>query len=508
MSSVELVQLSFSYSDAVALLSDVSLRLSPGWYSVVGPNGAGKTTLLRLLAGELAPDAGEVRCHPPSLSRGLCPQTVERQGESIPRFASCGERRSQRLLGTLGLDPRDLERWNTLSPGERKRWQIGAALGDEPALLLLDEPTNHLDAEARSLLIDALGRFRGIGVVVSHDRDLLNRLTRDTIRLQAGTLRVWTGHYDAARAVWEAKERERRDAWETLRREQRKLRGRLADRRQRRAEAESRMSTRKRMKGARDSDARARFKAKRRRSAEVGLGREVQLTRRRLERVEREAEGFRFSHRLGGSLFVDYERARVPTLMSIDVPEIRVGERRLLRDVHLSLQRESRVWIVGANGTGKSTLLESLLARATIPAERLLYLPQELEAGQGRALLASVRSLPANERGRVMQMVAVLGVDPEGLLASEDPSPGEARKLLMAYGLGRQVWGLVLDEPTNHLDLPSIERLEGALAAYPGALALVTHDTALASTCTSIRWQLDAGCVRVRTQQQGGEDHA
>ncbi len=83
-------------------------------------------------------------------------------------------------------------------------------------------------------------------------------------------------------------------------------------------------------------------------------------------------------------------------------------------------------------------------------------------------------------RGRVLTVLAALGVDPDRLLASRSLSPGEARKLMLAFALGRQVWALVLDEPTNHMDLPGVERLEAALATYPGALLLVSHDEVFA----------------------------
>jgi ATPase subunit of ABC transporter with duplicated ATPase domains len=150
--------------------------------------------------------------------------------------------------------------------------------------------------------------------------------------------------------------------------------------------------------------------------------------------------------------------------------------------------------VVGPNGAGKTTLLRALVASAS-PGAALLWLPQELSATVGQALLDETCGLDRATRGRVLTIVAGLGVDPERLLASGRPTPGETRKLAFALGLGRRVVGLVLDEPTNHLDLPAIERLEVMLAAYPGAIVLVTHDDAFAARCTSTRWELASGRV-------------
>lgn len=94
-----------------------------------------------------------------------------------------------------------------------------------------------------------------------------------------------------------------------------------------------------------------------------------------------------------------------------------------------------------------------------------------------------------------MQVAAALGLDPERVLATDEPSPGEIRKLALARGLGMGAWALVLDEPTNHLDLPSIERIETALAEYPGALVLVSHDEPFARALTATVWRLDRGRV-------------
>jgi ATPase subunit of ABC transporter with duplicated ATPase domains len=502
--SIELDRVSFAYSDSVPLLSELSLRLFPGWYGVVGPNGSGKTTLLRLIAGELEPDPGEVRLHPEGVDVRLCPQSVESPSSELRSFASSRERLAQRLLGQLRLHPSDLDRWDCLSAGERKRWQLGAALSADPAAVLLDEPTNHLDREARALLLGALERFGGLGLVVSHDRALLNRLPSHTLRFHQGEVRLYRGGYDEARRTWEAEEREKLEGWESIRAEQRHLERRLSDRRRDRAHAESRMRTSRRMKGPRDSDARGLFKQKRRRSAEVSLGREIGKIRGRLLRLAEQASQLRFQKTLGRSLFVDYLRAPMAVLLELAAPRLCAGPRVLLEPVDVALRRDSRAWLLGPNGAGKSTLLRELVARSRLPASRLLYLPQELAHAEEVALLDSVRALDPEARARVLSLVAALGVDPDTLLESRSPSPGEARKLALASGLAQRVWALVLDEPTNHLDLPSIERLEEMLSAYPGALLLVTHDDVLARRCTTTQWEISERRLVVRSRGSEG----
>src|SRR5262245_28217253 len=166
MHRVVLRSVSFSHRSAASLLEAVDLSLERGWTALVGANGSGKTTLLRLIAGALSPAAGSIE-RPAGARVVVCDQSVD---EPVDReLAERDDGGAHRLRAALELDPRDLERWATLSPGERRRWQIGAALAREPDVLLLDEPTNHLDAGGRALLIEALRAFRGIGVLVSHD---------------------------------------------------------------------------------------------------------------------------------------------------------------------------------------------------------------------------------------------------------------------------------------------------------------------------------------------------
>ncbi len=490
MPLVRLVDVSYSYRDSVPILTGANLQFGPGWTGVVGPNGAGKTTLLRLLAGEIAPEQGHVKLDPPGLLVRFCRQTAENLSAEIESFSLADDGIVREIHGGLRLEPTDLARWSTLSPGERKRWQVGAALAAEPGLLILDEPTDHLDAEARILLLAGLRNFSGVGIVVSHDRALLNELTTHTVRFHEGEARLWRGAYDAARQSWEAQHRERLAAYQRTKEEQRKVLARLGDKRRMATAAQPQASLKQRMKGVHDHDSRGMMAKGRAQMASARISRDAGVLRRKSERIAQELGGYHFRKPPGRSLFVDYVAAPMPRLLSLDVSELRAGDRCVLAEVHVAVMRDSRVRVTGPNGIGKSTLLNALLANASVPAAHLLHLPQELRTDEAAAMLDSVRNLGVYERDRVLTLVAALGIDPGRLLESARPSPGEARKLKIAYGLGRQVWGLVLDEPTNHLDMPAIERLEAALIDYPGALVMVTHDEVLARRCTTTEWQL------------------
>lgn len=498
---VRLAEVSFSYSDSIPLLRDVSLQLARGWTGIVGSNGAGKTTLIGLITGELEPAQGHVRIDPPSAAASMrvCLQTVESSSPAIDTFARADNGVARRLRGELALEPAALSRWPTLSPGERKRWQVGAALAAEPAILILDEPTDHLDADARSLLLDALGRFRGIGIVVSHDRTLLDRLTSHTVRVNDGSARIWRGAYRDAKRAWEAEEREYHASYERLKHERDKLKRRLADKRRiaESAAADWSAGASKRMRGPRDHDATSMLAKGKSEKASARLSRDVGILRRGVERVADKLGEFDFRKSKGRALFVDYVPAPMARIFVVDESEILAGSKRVLEDVHLVVGRESKIRVAGPNGIGKTTLLGAMLRAAHLPRERVMFLPQELTRDDGIAMLNSVRTLGAEDRARVLTLAAALGADPDRILGSLSPSPGEARKLALAYGLGRQVWACVLDEPTNHLDIPAIERLEEALAGYPGALVIVTHDDPLAARTTREEWRIENGRVEI-----------
>ena len=478
-----------AWSASMPVLKDVSFVLTSGWSGLVGANGSGKTTLLRALAGELVPHEGSIRARPPDAIVAYCPQTVEERGDDVLALAASHDGIAAELKGRLALEEDELERWPTLSPGERKRWQIGAALAREPDVLLLDEPTNHLDAAARNRLLGALGRFRGIGVVVSHDREVLERLPRSILRVHDGKVTVHPGRYSDARAAWEDARRGREDAHARAKATVRAVERRLDAVRRTQESASSSLSARSRMKNKNDHDARSMGAKVVAGWADARAGRTVQVVREELARARADVPTIERDRTLGGKVFATYERAPQPVLFHLDAPEIRAGDQIVLRDVRITIGREDRVRITGENGAGKTTLLSALLASRRRD-DRVLYLPQELEREQIEALVSDLRALDEEARGRVLSVFSALGSDPERLLARRAAdaalvSPGEARKLALASGLGRHAWALVLDEPTNHLDLPTIERLENALQGYPGCVVLVTHDDAFGAAVTT-----------------------
>ncbi len=513
MTSLHLRGVSYAHTLAAVILDEATLDLAAPppsearpFVGVVGANGAGKSTLLRLLTGELVPTTGHLDVQATMPPR-LVPQGVGELTEDVRAFAWQWDGVAERLRRRLGLDPDDLDPalgrgWDALSPGQRKRWQIAATLAEEPDVLLLDEPTNHLDAAARELLVDVLVGFRGLGLIVSHDRGVLERLTHRTVRLHQADLELHAGSYVEAAARWRAADEAERNAHDRARREARRQRRILADVRRDRSSAEAAPRRERRLAGPSQPDAREAGRRSAQRKAEAALARRVTQMHARVGRAEAAADGFDLQRNLGGELgfhHIDTGR-RVLARLTGDVEH--AGGDVLLRDVDVALHRGQRVHVDGANGAGKTSLITALLDVVTDTPEQVGLLPQELASPT--AVVAEVGALDPEQRGRVLGTLATLGVDPDRVLVTEAPSPGEARKLALARFLSSSASVLVLDEPTNHLDLPSIERLEAALRPWPGALLLITHDDGLARATTRTTWTVADGAVYVSVGEEDG----
>jgi ATPase subunit of ABC transporter with duplicated ATPase domains len=487
--AIHLDHVSFSYSSAIEVFRDVSVHLGSGWTGVVGPNGAGKSTLFSLIVGELQPSSGTILLDPRGGRMARCRQEVDRATAEIRSLTAATDGLSRKWVGRLGIDPAALDRWDSLSPGERKRFQLAAALASQPSFLLLDEPTNHLDANARPLVEGALARFDGVGLVISHDREFLDRLTVRTLRVRGGALRLWSASYSVAAEAWTEEEAARTEALAAAGKKEKALKRRLADERRTAEQRNARFHRDVKRADSRDHDARS-MAAKGRAEAGRAAGqRRRTVLRAALEKAGDTRGELTPIKQLGRSIFFDFERSPKRRLLHFSGP-LMAGSRELVRHVDVTVLRDDRIRLMGPNGVGKSTLLKALIEHARVPLDRVLYLPQELTREKGLELLLGLGDLPKDRRGRVLSVVAALGVDPDELLSSGRPSPGEARKLAIALGLGVGVWAMILDEPTNHLDLPAVGRVESALADYPGAVVLVTHDETFGARSTETVWAL------------------
>ncbi len=485
-------KLNFSYTSAVEILKDVDLHLTAGWTGIVGTNGGGKTTLLRLLARQLKPDHDSIRYEPSDSIANYCPQQVDEITEAISDFAEDWSKLAMRLRGKLELETEDIYRWDSLSPGERKRWQIGAALADQPDVLLLDEPTNHLDQAAKNLLLTSLQQFKGVGVLVSHDRFLLDTLTNSTARvIHGGTVNLYRGSYSEAHEVWVSDDEREYETREQLKTEQRKMRKRLDVARRSQDKADSMIKAGKRLKGIHDSDGRSAAAKGKIANAESKLGREVAVLKTKLSTTSDKLDDAFIQKQVGRSVFVLDDKSPKSNLVSFKADELKAGDQSLINDVDLIIRRDSHIHLQGVNGSGKTTLIEKLIEVSNLPEDKILYLPQELSETQISDMMEEMNHLSGPVKGRLMQIVAALGVPPDRLMQTWRPSPGEARKLFFAMGLSKQAWLLLLDEPTNHLDLPSVERIEEACIAYSGAFLLVSHDIHFAGAVTNETWKIE-----------------
>ena len=368
--------------------------------------------------------------------------------------ATTGATGRLRPLHGLGFrDSTDLDReLVTFSGGELTRASLGRALAGDPDLLLLDEPTNHLDIASLEWLEQHLVSLDAAIVLVAHDRWFLEAVGTSVLELEAGRGRFFGG-------PWHAWRREKAARELAL--------GRAIERQQAEIDRLERFVTR--------------FRAGTR-------ARQAQSRAKRLDKIERisrdptEGAGLEFA-------FKAPERSgRV--VFELEDGSISAGDKQLLTDAELWLERGEHVSIVGANGTGKTTLIETLAGRRELVHGKLRtghnvkigYLSQHAEelTGGARTVLEATQRATGLTPGKARALLGGFlfsGEDAEKPL--DGLSGGERRRLSLAILVHSGANVLILDEPTNHLDLESREALEAALRAFPGSLLLVSHDRAL-----------------------------
>ncbi|MFJ7069235.1 ABC-F family ATP-binding cassette domain-containing protein [Streptomyces sp. NPDC101115] len=525
--------LSFSWPDGTAVLDDFRLAVGPGRTGLVGLNGSGKSTLLKLIAGELTPSAGTVRI---AGEVGYLPQNlvlntglrvdqalgidatraalhaIESGDTSEEHFAAVGddwdvEERALAVLDQLGLGHIGLDRTiGEISGGESVLLRLAALLLARPEVLLLDEPTNNLDLHARRRLYEAVDAWSGVLVVVSHDRELLERVDQ-IADLREGEVTwyggAWSDYRAALAAEQEAAERMVRVAEADVQRQKRELQ-----------EAHAKLARRRRyaQKSYENKVVPKIVANNRRAAAEVSSGKHRALHADRLAEAR---------SRLDAAV----EAVRDDDEIRIELPRTTVHPGRevlLLRDLEMpygarvdgefELRGPERVALLGRNGAGKTTLLRTIAGElAPVAGEAAVrvpmrFLPQRLDVlDDERSVVENVaRFAPGatvNEiRARLARFLfrGARADRPAGTLSGGERFRATLAALLLAEPAPRL---LLLDEPTNNLDLASVRSLTSALHAYEGALVVVSHDVPFLESLGITRWLRLDGELRTTTAE-------
>jgi ATP-binding cassette subfamily F protein 3 len=487
------------------LLEGATMHLPAGQrVGLVGRNGSGKTSLLRLIQGETQPDAGTLRLRKGArigwvaqeapggqatprevvlaadrertqlLAAAECTEDPAAIAEVQTRLADIGAHaapaRAAVILSGLGFDEDAQARpLKSFSGGWRMRVALACVLFAEPDLLLLDEPTNHLDLEASLWLEDYLCRYRHTLILVSHDRNLLNRVPQRIVHLDERRLTTYAGNYDAftraraERLTLQVKERERIEA------------------------------KRRHMQAFVD---RFRYKASKARQAQS-----------RLKAIEKLAIVPAVTQAPDVVLRFPATKIPVPPLITLDRAKAGYGDRVVLDRLDLRIDPDDRIALLGANGNGKSTFAK-LLAGSLAPMDGELVSAPKLRVGyfaqhqieelvpEESAVQHLARRLPDEREERLRQRLGGFGLSQEKAdLPAGHLSGGEKARLTFALmsALAPQI--LILDEPTNHLDINSREALVEAINDFSGAVILISHDRHLIELTADRLWLVADGRV-------------
>ncbi len=409
------------------VLQDVTLVVPDGArIGLVGPNGAGKSTLLRILAGLEEPDSGTVRRSPRDLTVGYLAQ------EHAAR---------------------------NLSGGESARAQLAELTDAQYDVVLLDEPTNDLDFAGLEGLERFLRELRGAAVIVSHDREFLDRTVTRIVELDEWKhgAREFAGGWSDYERARDLSRRRQYDAYEAFENEKERLQRQLN--RMREWERHGYGQGRKKKKT---------------KDVKSAIGGRIN----RLDAVEKPYEPWELQLEFGGG------RRSGDIAVRLKEAVVERGDFRL-GPIDLELAYGDRLAVSGGNGTGKTTLLHALLGDVVLssgtrwigPGVVVGELAQERSEFAGGVLLdefVHASSLPA-EAARTLLAKFGLGAD-DVRRDTRSLSPGERTRAGLALLAALGVNFLVLDEPTNHLDIPAIEELERALESFVGTIVLVTHD--------------------------------
>ncbi|GAA0589895.1 ABC-F family ATP-binding cassette domain-containing protein [Actinomadura livida] len=502
--------LSFAWADGTAVLDGLDAAFGTRRTGLIGVNGSGKSTLLKIIAGELRPLSGTVSVEG---EIGYLPQNlvlddtatvsdllgisatraalhaIERGEATEENFTAVGddwdvEERARAELDRLGLGHLGLDRAvPTLSGGEAVLVALAALFLARPGVLLLDEPTNNLDLDARQRLYDAVASWTGVLVVVSHDRELLDRVD-EIADLRDGAVRSFGGNLSAYEELLEvereAAERAVRAAETDLRRQKRELEDahvKLARRQRYGKKMYENKREPKIIMGAR------------KRQAQEAAGKHRIMHEERLAGARTRLTEAEEAVRDDAEIRIELPATRVPagrtvlTVTGLAAPEPEAGTLS-----ELIVRGPERIALEGANGSGKTTLLRTLVGdrvqegvNVRIGVDGVRYLPQRLDVlDEELSVLDNVRAQapsvpPARIRAGLARFLfrGARAEQRAGTLSGGERFRAVLASLLLAEPAPKL---LLLDEPTNNLDLASAAQLAQALAAYEGALVVASHD--------------------------------
>ena len=489
------------------LFEDASATIPTGHkVGMVGRNGTGKTTLFRLIREEWSLDDGEIEIpkkfriggvdqEAPATDDSLLDTVLaadleraslmaeaetatdpnriaEIQIRLVDIDAHSAEARAATILSGLGFDAAaQLRPCHEFSGGWRMRVALGAVLFAQPDLLLLDEPTNYLDLEGTIWLESFLAKYPHTVLVISHDRELLNRSVTGILHLHDRKLTYYTGTYDQ----FDAERRMKLEQQQSMKRKQDAQRAHIQA-----------YVDRFRYTASKARQAQSRLKQLAKMQPITGIS-------------ENSVAGFQFP--------APDELA--PPLVTIEGGSVGYDGKPVLQRMNLRLDQDDRIALLGANGEGKSTLSKLLAGRLTL-MDGKMFKSSKLRVGffaqhqldelvEGETPFQHMMRLRPGEP--VSKIRARLGTAGIGADIVENPverlSGGQKARLLMAMAAIDAPHILILDEPTNHLDIESREALVHALNDFPGAVILVSHDPHLIETVADRLWLVQDGEVNV-----------
>jgi len=378
-----------------------------------------------------------------------------------------------------------LHRWETLSHGERKRCQIAVALYKNTDILAIDEPSNHLDSYAKSILFNALKSYNGIGLIVSHDRELLDNLCHHTLFLDPPTCTLRKGNYSKTVKELQRENDFQHHQFEIKKKEVKKLKKEVQRRKQKAITSNEKS---KRSLNPKDHDAKSKIDLVRLSGKDAVESKIYSRLKSRLDKKQEDQQSIHFKKSSPMGISFQETKTHKEFVFQCNSGRITLGENKSLLFPDLFIRKGERTGFIGENGSGKSSLLEYIMPKINFPEDHVIYIPQEISDDDSRKLIERIKQTSKEQKGFLMSLISRLGSEPNRLLETTTPSPGEVRKLMLAEGILQNPILIIMDEPTNHMDLPSIQCVENALSGCACALLLVSHDKVFLQNLTETTW--------------------